>query len=170
MRIADFAVPALIFAAVFVCLGKKVSVYSEFCSGAEEGMKMLVNILPAMIAVMSAASMLRESGITACFAHFAARVLPFDIPEEIVSLAILRPVSGSGSVGLLAEILSQYGADSMSGRIASVIAASSETTLYVLMVYFGATRVKYTKRVVAAALVGDFVCVLTAVWACRIFF
>lgn len=170
MKAAEFVVPLLIFIAISTCLAGKVAVYSEFCTGVERGMKTLVGILPAMIAVMSAAAMLRESGITAAVAGKIAAVLPFYVPEEIISLAILRPVSGSGSVGLLAEILSRYGADSAEGRIASTIAASSETTLYVLMVYFGATRVKYTKRVLAAALIGDFVCVLTAVWVCTIFF
>lgn len=170
MNAAEFIVPAIVCAAVVMCLFGRVQVYGEFCTGVERGMKTLVNILPAMVAVMSAAAMLRESGITAAVAGKLAALLPFDVPEAILSLAILRPVSGSGSIGLLAQILSDYGADSAEGRIASVIAASSETTLYVLMVYFGATGVKYTKRVLAAALIGDFVCVLTAVWACKIFF
>lgn len=170
MNAAEFIVPAIVCAAVVMCLFGRVQVYSEFCTGVERGMKTLLTILPAMVAVMSAASMLRESGITAAIAGRLAALLPFDVPEAILSLAILRPVSGSGSIGLLAQILSEYGADSPEGRMASVIAASSETTLYVLMVYFGATEVKYTKRVLAAALIGDFVCVLTAVWSCKIFF
>lgn len=170
MTAAEFIVPALVAAAVMMCLKGRVEVYSEFCTGVERGMKTLVGILPAMVAVMSASAMLRESGITAAFARTVAHILPFDVPEAVLSLAVLRPVSGGGSIGLLAEILKEYGADSAEGRMASVIAASSETTLYVLMVYFGSTRVKYTKRVFLAALLGDFVCVLTAVWVCKIFF
>lgn len=166
----EFVVPVLVFAAVAFCIAGKVEVYSTFCDGVENGMKTLVKILPALVAVMSAAAMLRESGITAAIAAAVAKILPFDVPEDIISLAVLRPVSGGGSIGLLAEILKTHGADSQTGRIASIIAASSETTLYVLMVYFGSTRVKYTKRVLAAALLGDFVCVLTAVWVTKIFF
>lgn len=165
----DFVVPILIFAAVGTCLFGKVDVYSEFCGGVEKGFKTLIGILPAMVAVMSAASMLRASGVMGVFAQQAARILPFDIPEELITLAVLRPVSGGGSVALLAEILNRYGPDSVAGRIASVIAASSETTLYVLMVYFGVTKVKQTKKVLFAALVGDAVCVAVSIWACGVF-
>ncbi|MEE0944751.1 MAG: spore maturation protein [Clostridia bacterium] len=144
--------------------------YDTFLNGVENGLKTLVKILPAMVAVMSAAAMLRESGITTQLASALKSILPFDIPEEIITVSMLRPVSGGGSIGLLAEILKTHGADSEVGRISSVIAASSETTLYVLMVYFGATRVKYTGRVLASALFGDFICVLTAVFVCKIIF
>ena len=166
----ELIIPFLIFMAVSVCLVRKVEVYNTFLSGVENGLKTLVRILPAMVAVMSASAMLRESGIMTYLAQMLERILPFDIPEEIITVSILRPVSGGGSIGLLAEILNTHGADSEIGRIASVIAASSETTLYVLMVYFGVTRVKYTGRILASALFGDFICVLTALWACKIIF
>lgn len=166
----ELIVPAIIFVALSMCLAGRIDVYSTFLGGVEDGMKTIVKIFPALVAVMSAAAMLREAGITDLIAGAICRILPFDIPYEVVSLALLRPVSGGGSIGLLAEILNDCGANSMAGRIASVIAASSETTLYVMMVYFGSTRVKYTKRVLCAALFGDFVCVLTAVWVCTIIF
>ena len=166
----EFIIPLIIFTAISLCLFKKVAVYDTFLSGVENGLKTLVKILPAMVAVMSAASMLRESGIITEISTLLKSIVPFDIPEEIITVSLLRPVSGGGSIGLLAEILKTHGADSEVGRIASVIAASSETTLYVLMVYFGATRVKYTGRVLASALFGDFICVLTAVFVCKIIF
>lgn len=166
----EFAVPSLIFAAVALSLAGKRDVYSVFCTGVENGMKTLIKILPPLVAVMSASAMLRQSGITVFLAQAVSGLLPIDVPEDIITLAILRPVSGGGSIGLLSEILNERGADSEAGRIASVIAASSETTLYVLTVYFSQTGVKYTKRVLAAALFGDFVCVLTAVSATKIFF
>ncbi len=167
---SELIIPTIILAAVATCLAGKVAVYNTFLDGVESGLKTLVKILPAMVAVMSAAAMLRESGITAYFATLIKNVIPFEIPEEIITLSILRPVSGGGSIGLLAQILKTHGADSEIGRIASVIAASSETTLYVIMVYFGATRVKYTGRVLISALFGDFICVLTAIWVCKIIF
>lgn len=166
----ELIIPFLIFMAVSVCLIRKVEVYNTFLGGVENGLKTLVRILPAMVAVMSAAAMLRESGIMTYLAQILERILPFDISEEIITVSILRPISGGGSIGLLAEILNTHGADSEIGRIASVIAASSETTLYVLMVYFGVTRVKYTGRVLASALFGDFICVLTALWVCKMIF
>lgn len=167
---SGLVLPCLIFAAVVMCLRRKVEVYDTFLEGVARGFETVWKILPVMIAVMSGAYMLRESGLMAAAATLLAKILPFELSEDIITLALLRPVSGGGSIGLLAEILNTAGSDSETGRIASVIAASSETTLYVLMVYFGAVRTKYTKRVLFAALFGDFVCVLTAIWACRALF
>ena len=167
---AEYIVPVFIVLCIILCLRKREEVYSVFISGVENGMHTVFRILPALIAVMSAAAMLEKSGLTAIIADSVARILPFDIPRDVLSLVVLRPVSGSGSVGLLADIISRRGPDSEAARISSVICASSETTLYVLMVYFGNTRVKYTKKVMLAALIGDFVCVLTAITVCKIFF
>ncbi len=160
----------LIVLAILLCLGKRVEVYDTFLQGVASGFETVWRILPVMLAVMSGAYMLRESGLLGYAAVFLAKLLPFELPEELITLALLRPVSGGGSVGLLAEILNTSGADSETGRIASVIAASSETTLYVLMVYFGSVRTKYSKGVLFAALFGDFVCVLTSFWAVKTFF
>lgn len=170
MSAAQYAVPALILTALFMCLKSRADIYPVFCSGVSDGLKTAIKILPPMVAVMSAAAMLRESGLIDIFCSFICDILPINIDRDILMLAVLRPVSGSGSVGLLADILNTAGPDSYAGRVCSVIAASSETTLYVLMVYFSQTRVKYTKRVLLAALLGDFVCVLTALTVCRIFF
>lgn len=166
----EFIVPLFIIICILLCLKRREEVYSIFIDGAEKGMRTVIKILPAMIAVMSAAAMLNESGIMDFITKSLLKLLPIKLPAEVLSLALLRPVSGSGSVGLLADIINRTGADSMASRIASVICASSETTLYVLTVYFGSTRVKYTKRVLFAALIGDFVCVLTAILTCKIFF
>lgn len=170
MSAAQYAVPVILFAVLASCVKKRTDIYPVFCGGVEDGMKTAVKILPPMVAVMSAAAMLRASGILEAVCEFLSAYLPFKIDRDILTLALLRPVSGSGSVGLLAEVLSSAGPDSYAGRVCSVIAASSETTLYVLMVYFAETRVKYTKRVLCAALLGDFICVLTALAACKIFF
>ncbi len=160
----------LIVLSVGLCLAKKVEVYNTFLQGVSTGFETVWKIMPVMIAVMSGAYMLRSSGLMGYAAGFLMKILPFKLSEDLITLALLRPVSGSGSIGLLADILAGNGADSETGRIASVIAASSETTLYVLMVYFGSVRTKYSKGVLFAALLGDFVCVLTAIWACKIFF
>ncbi len=161
---------AFIILATALCLIKKADVYDIFLQGVGTGFETVLKILPVMLAVMSAAYMLRASGLVGALAGLLAKILPVAFSEELITLAILRPVSGSGSIGLLAEILNKCGTDSETGRIASVIAASSETTLYVLMVYFGSIRTKYTKAVLFAALFGDFVCVITAVLAVKIFF
>lgn len=166
----ELIAPLFVAAATASTLARGEDCYSVFIGGVKNGMETVVKILPAMLAVMSAVAMLRESGIISSLATFLGQIIPFDLPEELISLIILRPLSSAGSTGLLADILAEYGADSFSGRVASVIAASSETTLYVLTVYFSSTRVKYTKRVLFAALLGDFVCVLTAVCVCGVLF
>lgn len=166
----ELIAPLFVAVAVSTALIKGEDSYSVFLGGVKSGLETVIKILPAMLAVMSASAMLRESGIINALANLLSKFISADIPEDIITLAILRPVSGAGSTGLLADILSANGADSFSGRVASVIAAASETTLYVLTVYFSSTRVKYTKRVLFAALLGDFICVLTAVLTCRILF
>lgn len=166
----ELIAPLFVAVAVSGALIKGEDSYSVFLSGAKSGLETVVKILPAMLAVMSASAMLRESGLINALANLIAKWVSGDVPEDIITLAILRPVSGAGSTGLLAEILASNGPDSFAGRVASVIAAASETTLYVLTVYFSATRVKYTKRILIAALLGDFVCVLTATILCRMFF
>ena len=166
----ELIAPLFVAVAVSGALIKGEDSYSVFLSGAKSGLETVVKILPAMLAVMSASAMLRESGLIDALANLISKFISGDIPEDIITLAVLRPVSGAGSTGLLAEILASNGPDSFAGRVASVIAAASETTLYVLTVYFSATRVKYTKRILVAALLGDFVCVLTATILCRMFF
>lgn len=166
----ELIAPLFVAVAVSGALIKGEDSYSVFLSGAKSGLETVVKILPAMLAVMSASAMLRESGLINALANLVSKLISGDVPEDIITLAILRPVSGAGSTGLLAEILASNGPDSFAGRVASVIAAASETTLYVLTVYFSATRVKYTKRILVAALLGDFICVLTATILCRIFF
>ncbi len=160
----------LIMLATALCLAKRIEVYDTFLEGVANGFETVWKILPVMVAVMSSAYMLRSSGLLGYTAVFLAKILPFELSEDLITLALLRPVSGSGSIGLLADILKTHGADSETGRIASVLAGSSETTLYVLMVYFGSIRTKYSKRVLFSALFGDFVCVLTAIWTVKMFF
>ena len=166
----ELIAPLFVAVAVSGALIKGEDGYSVFLSGAKSGLETVVRILPAMLAVMSASAMLRESGIINALANMIAKWVSGDVPEDIITLAILRPVSGAGSTGLLADILAANGADSFAGRVASVIAAASETTLYVLTVYFSATRVKYTKRILIAALLGDLICVLTATVLCAVLF
>lgn len=157
----DYIVPTVIFIILMPALVKKVPVYDTMCDGAADGLKILVKILPSMICIMSAAAMLRASGVMDFIINSLRPVTDkIGIPAEIMPMALLRPVSGSGSMGLLAENLKTYGADSTPGLISSIIMGSTETTFYTLAVYFGATHVKYTKRAVICAVIGDITGVL----------
>ena len=158
------AVLLMIGAVVVIALLKKVSAYETFVTGAEEGMKIAVGIFPALLAVLTASAMLRASGAIDFIINLLSPVTDFlHIPKEVMPLALVRPVSGSGSLGLLTDILNKYGADGNIGKTASVIMGSTETTFYCLCVYFAKTKVKYTIRAVPCAVLGDVVGLLVGV-------
>lgn len=154
----NYVVPVLLAAVIAAALISKTPVYSSFTAGAAEGLKIVVGIFPAMLAIMTAAYMLRASG---AFELLTSAIAPITewlgIPDEIIPLMMIRPVSGSGAIGILTDILNTCGADSEAGLIASVITGSTETTFYCVCVYFADTRVKYSAKVIPCALIGDFV-------------
>lgn len=129
----------------------------------EKGLKTVLTITPPIIAVLSVSSMLRTCGLIDIFVNVLSKPAKFlGIPPEILPLCILRPFSGSGSIGLLTDIIKTYGADSRIARTASIMCASTETTFYTISVYFKETKVKYTKRVILLAIFGDLVGILSA--------
>lgn len=163
--------PLLISVILIISAVKKENTYEIFISGAEDGMKIAAGIFPSLVGILSAAYMLRASGAIDMIINFIAPVTDFlHIPKEIMPLAMLRPVSGSGSLGILSELLNEHGADSEVGRIASVIMGSTETTFYCLCVYFAKTRAKYTQKAIPCAVIGDVVGMLTAIFLIHNFF
>lgn len=166
-----YIIPAIMALILACALRKKAPVYSVFIDGAEEGMKTVLGIFPCMLAILTAVAMLRASGALELFIGLLAPVTrALHIPDAVMPLALIRPVSGSGALGLLTDILNTQTPDSMAGRVASVMMGSTETTFYTLMVYFQRTQVKYTKRAVPAAVFGDIVGILASVFVCKIFF
>ncbi len=157
-----YVIPAVIAIVLTVSLAKKMPSYELFIDGAEEGMKIVAGIFPPLVAVLTAAYMLRASGTLDIIISFLAPVTKL-IPAEVMPLALIRPLSGSGAIGILTEILNTHGADSEIGRIASVIMGSTETTFYCLCVYFAKTRVKHNLKAVPFAAAGDIVGIITAV-------
>lgn len=140
-----------------------VPCYQVFIEGVEEGLKTVISIFPALVAILSAAAMLRESGAIFALSELLSPVTSFlKIPSEILPLALIRPLSGGGSIGLLTDTVKTYGTDSQIARAACILCASTETTFYTIMVYFRRTKVKYTKRVILAAVFGDLVGILCA--------
>ena len=165
----EYITPALIMIIIIIALAQKKSVYTDFIDGAGEGMKILVNIFPPLVAMLVAAAMLKASGAMELFLNLISPVGDkIGIPKEVMPLVLIRPLSGSGSIGVLSGILNDYGADSVIGRIASVICGSTETTFYCLAVYFAKTRVKSIKRAIPSALIGDFASILAAAMAIKI--
>jgi len=133
----SYAVPGFIILIVMYAMIKRESVYEGFANGAKNGVQTLFNIFPSLLAIMVAVAMLRESGALECFMRLLTPVTSFlGIGDDVMLLGVVRPLSGSGALGILSDILKNNGADSFSGQVASVIMGSTETTFYTLMVYF----------------------------------
>jgi spore maturation protein B len=159
-----FIIPLIIFLIIVASLFRKLPTYEIFISGAEEGLKIVIGIFPAMLAVVTAAYMMRASGAIDLIINIISPITDFfHIPKEVMPLALIRPISGSGALGILTDILKNYGADSVIGKTASVIMGSTETTFYCLCVYFAKTKVKYTMRAIPCAVLGDIVGILAGV-------
>lgn len=140
-----------------------MGVYDCFIDGATDGMSTIMSIFPPLVAIMSVSAMLRASGaIDFITTLLSPATKPLGIPAEILPLALIRPLSGGASIGLLTDLVATYGADSRISKMACILCASTETTFYTLMVYFRNTGVKYTKRVLLSAIFGDLVGILCA--------
>ena len=158
-----YIIPALIILILVFGTKKGIPCYNTFISGVEGGLRTVVSILPSLIAILSAAAMLRASGAIDALSKVLAPACNFlKIPTEIVPLALIRPISGGGSIGLLTDTIKTFGVTSRITLCACILCASTETTFYTLSVYFGGTRVKYTKRVIFAAVFGDLMGILCA--------
>lgn len=154
--ISIFAMP--VFIAVFVIFGivKRVGVYDCFIEGAKDGASCMAGIIPALVGLMVAINMFRESGALQLIATALAPILKFvGLPAEVLPLALLRPVSGSASLAIVSDIFGMLGPDSVAGKIASVMMGSTETTFYTIAVYFGAVGIKNSRHTTVSALSAD---------------
>lgn len=158
-----YIVPSLIILIISVALFKNVRVYHTFIEGVEDGIGTVMSIFPALVAILSVSAMLKASGAIDLITSVLTPVTSlFKIPSEILPLAIIRPMSGGGSIGLLSELVGDFGPESRIAKMACILCASTETTFYTVMVYFKKTKVKYTKRVLVSAIFGDLVGILCA--------
>ncbi len=150
---------------------KKVKVYETFVVGAKDGFAIAVRIIPYLVAILVAIGMFRASGALDLLLSFLSPVLTaIGFPPENLPLALMRPLSGSGSLGLLTDIVNTYGTESLYSKIGATMFGSTETTFYVLAVYFGSVGIKRSRHALAAGLFADLVGVLSAVYLCNILF
>jgi spore maturation protein B len=164
-------VPFLFVAIPVLAVARKVRLYEEFVEGAKGGFETALRIIPYLVAILVAIGMFRASGALDLLAGLLAPLTErIGLPAEILPVALMRPLSGSGSLGLVTELIQVHGPDSLIGRIASTIYGSTETTFYVLAVYFGSVGIRRTRHAVVAGLLADCVGILTAVWICRAMF
>ena len=156
MKGSDLLIPLTVGAVTVWGLIKGCPVFSVFCEGAAEGLRVVWRIAPTMFAIMLGVGMFKASGGLDLLTDF---LVPFvgaaGIPKETVPLMLMRPVSGTGALAVFKDIIAAHGPDSFVGRVASVMQGSTETTFYTVAVYYGATRVKDTRHTLAAAAAGD---------------
>ncbi|MBO2522026.1 MAG: spore maturation protein [Firmicutes bacterium] len=165
---SSWVIPALLLLVPGVALLRGVRVYEVFCEGAREGLETAFRILPYLVAMFVAVGVFRAShGLDAVLGLLRPAAERLGLPAEVLPLAILRPLSGSGSLGVLAELLKEHGPDSLVGLIASTMQGSTETTFYVLTVYFGAVGVVKARHSVAVGLLGDLAGFIASVAAVR---
>lgn len=167
----DYIVPLLLFLTAALALGKKENAYDIMLQGASEGLKLLLSILPTLILLLTAVHMLRSSGAMELLSGILAPVFScLGIPPETAMLVLVRPISGSAALAVGAELMAEYGVDSLVGRTAAVMLGSTETTFYTISVYFGTAGIRKTRYTIPAALFADFVGFFMASLTVRLFF
>ncbi len=163
----DYIVPLLLFGICGAALRKQENAYDLMLSGAAEGCKLLISLVPPLVLLLTAVTMLRQSGAIEILSRVFAPVFSFfGIPAETAILVLIRPISGSAALAVGADLMAQYGVDSEIGRTVAIMLGSTETTFYTISVYFGAAGIQKTRYTVPAAfiaeLTGFFMAALTA--------
>ena len=167
----DYIVPLLLLGVSAAALRKKENAYELLLLGAADGLKILLSIIPALILLLVAVTMLRQSGAIEILSQFFAPVFSFfGIPPETAILVLIRPISGSAALAIGADLMNVYGPDSTIGRTVAVMLGSTETTFYTISVYFGAAGIQKTRYTIPAALIADFTGFLVASLMVRLLF
>ncbi|MDK2984653.1 MAG: spore maturation protein [Clostridia bacterium] len=169
--ISNWAIPFLLFFIPLIGFIKGVKVYETFVEGASEGFNTAIKIIPFLVGMLVALAVFRESGAMGIFASLISPVMRIlHIPPEIVPLAIMRPLSGGGALGIAAEIIGAYGPDSFLGRLASTMQGSTDTTFYVLTVYFGSVGISRYKYALTLGLLADLTGLFASIYICNLLF
>lgn len=167
--ISLLAMPIIIFLIICYSFLEKNKVFDIFLEGAKEGIKIVVNLFPTLIGLFFAIGTLRCSGILELIINLISPVIEiFNIPKEIMPLALLRSISGSASMAVATDIMTNYGVDTKIGQIASTIMGSTETTLYTIAIYTSCVNIKKTRGILFAALIGDLVGMVVSIVVCNL--
>lgn len=166
--ISNLAMPLIILIIVIYGLKEKTKIFDDFIDGAKEGIEIVVSIFPTLIGLFVAIGALRSSGILDIIIRVLNPLLSMiNFPTELMPLAMLRPISGSSSIAIATDIMTNYGTDTPLGMMASVIMGSTETTLYTIAVYTSCVKIKKTRFILLAALTADIVGIITSMIVCR---
>lgn len=166
-----WALPSIIVIILTVGLIKKVPIYEVFTEGAKDGFKVAVNIIPYLVAIIVAISMLRSSGTIEILANALSFVLAkFHVPADVLPVILVRPLSGSAALGLFSDIATHLGPNSYATKLAAVMVGSSETTFYVLAVYFGSVGITKFRYAIWVGLLADIIAAIISIIVCSWFF
>lgn len=169
--ISLWALPLILLTVLTFGIFKKVPLYEEFTEGAKDGFKVSVKIIPYLVAIIVGISMLRASGAIEMLASFLAPILTkFNIPADTLPLMIVRSLSGSGALGIFSDIANHLGPDAYATKLSAVMLGSSETTFYVLAVYFGAVGISKIRYALGIGLLADLVGIIAAISVCNLMF
>ncbi len=169
--ISLFILPGIILIILTWALIKKVPIYESFIEGAKDGVKVSGNIIPYLVAIIVAISMFRASGAIDLIANYFSKSLEaLKISSDVLPLAIVRGLSGSAALGIFSEITAHHGANSYMAKLSAVMLGSSETTFYVLTVYFGAVGIKKFRYAVLTGITADITGIIASIFISRIFF
>lgn len=169
--ISLWALPAIILVILTMGLAKKVPIYEVFTDGAKDGFKIAVNIIPYLVAIIVAISMFRASGIIEMLESSLVEFLStINVPADTLPIMIVRSLSGSAALGVFSDIANNLGPDSYATKLSAVMVGSSETTFYVLAVYFGAVGISKLRYALWVGLLADFIGIVAAVLVCNLMF
>lgn len=169
--VSQWAIPFLLLVIPVYGFCRKVPVYEAFVEGAEEGFVTAVKIIPFLVGMLVAISVFRASGAMDLLVQcFHPLLVALGAPPEVLPLALMRPLSGSGSLGLATELMKVYGPDSLIGRMASVMQGTTDTTFFVLTVYFGAVGVTKSRYALVTGLSADLTGLLASLYICNLLF
>lgn len=169
--ISNLILPLIVLLIVIYGVKKKINVYDTFTSGAKESFDMTIKLFPTLIGMILGVNIFVKSGVLEFFLKLIQPIFNIiKIPSQIIPIAIMRPISGSSGLALLNNILENYGADHIISRIASIIQGSTDTTLYVITLYFGSIGIKKIKYALKAGLLADLIGVVSALLLAKIMF
>lgn len=169
--LGNFVLPIVITSIIIVAIYRKVPIFDIFLQGAKEGISSTISIMPSLIGLVTAVTMVKASGALDIFSAVISPITNFfGVPSDVIPMALIRPISGSGATALLDNILKENGADSLSGRIVSVMSGSTETTFYAITVYYSAVSIKHTRHTIPSALFADLVNAIISIIVVMIFF
>ncbi|MBP3923652.1 spore maturation protein [bacterium] len=169
--ISLWALPFIIILILTLALFKKIPLYEVFTEGAKDGFRVSVNIIPYLVAIMVGISMFRASGAIEVLAGlFSSALDKFNVPVDVFPLMIVRSMSGSAALGVFSDIVHNSGADSYAAKLAAVMVGSSETTFYVLAVYFGAVGISKYRYAVWVGILADIIGIFAAIFVCKLMF